>query len=279
MYLAMVCAVMLAAAPPLAEDIDFQEGKRLVDELDYERAIFRFQKLSKSDRSAEDRAVAFAWLGATYANLGDEGEAIKAFVNAVKLDPLVALPPSSPKVTQIFDKARQLAREEIRADSDGDGVVDGDDKCPQAAETKNGFEDTDGCPDTAPPKDSDGDGLTDDVDRCPNEAETQNGYLDDDGCADVAPPPPPEGPNTLLIGGGVAAGLGVVSAVVGGVAGVLAQGTNADAQAATFQSDRADLADTANAMALGANVAYVAGGALVVVGGALMLVSMMGGEP
>ena len=36
-------------------------------------------------------------------------------------------------------------------DRDGDGVVDSRDKCPSAPETKNGFQDADGCPDQLPP--------------------------------------------------------------------------------------------------------------------------------
>jgi len=35
-------------------------------------------------------------------------------------------------------------------DRDGDGVVDSQDKCPSEAETKNGFQDADGCPDQLP---------------------------------------------------------------------------------------------------------------------------------
>ena len=118
---ALVLAALATATPtPLEEDIDFQEGRRLVDELDYERAVFRFQKLTKSDRSVEQRAAAWAWLGLTYANLGDEGEAIQAFVSSIKLDPLVTLPPSPPKIIQLFEKARQQARAELRVDSDND---------------------------------------------------------------------------------------------------------------------------------------------------------------
>jgi type VI secretion system secreted protein Hcp len=37
------------------------------------------------------------------------------------------------------------------------------------------------------PADSDGDGIPDDKDKCPTEAETKNSYQDDDGCADRAP--------------------------------------------------------------------------------------------
>ena len=36
------------------------------------------------------------------------------------------------------------------ADADGDGLAGADDKCPEQAETKNGFEDADGCPDELP---------------------------------------------------------------------------------------------------------------------------------
>lgn len=49
------------------------------------------------------------------------------------------------------------------ADSDGDGVPDSEDACPDVA--GNG---DDGCP--LPPPDSDGDGVPDDTDACPNEA-------------------------------------------------------------------------------------------------------------
>ena len=60
-------------------------------------------------------------------------------------------------------------------DRDGDGVPDGRDKCPDAAETRNDHEDDDGCPDVVPPPpDRDGDGIADELDRCPDYAETSN---------------------------------------------------------------------------------------------------------
>lgn len=41
--------------------------------------------------------------------------------------------------------------------------------------------------------DTDGDGIFDDEDQCPLEAETENGYEDEDGCPDFIPDgPPPE---------------------------------------------------------------------------------------
>ena len=69
-------------------------------------------------------------------------------------------------------------------DSDGDGITDDKDACPQAAEDKDGFQDEDGCPDL----DNDQDGIADVNDKCPNEPETKNGFQDEDGCPDVAPP-------------------------------------------------------------------------------------------
>jgi len=70
-------------------------------------------------------------------------------------------------------------------DTDGDGIVDVLDLCPTQAETFNGYQDDDGCPDTVPVADSDGDGIPDRVDSCPTQSETFNGYQDDDGCPDT----------------------------------------------------------------------------------------------
>ncbi len=68
-------------------------------------------------------------------------------------------------------------------DNDGDGILDVNDQCPNQPEDFDGYQDTDGCPDL----DNDGDGILDKDDKCPNEAETFNGYEDSDGCPDEAP--------------------------------------------------------------------------------------------
>jgi OOP family OmpA-OmpF porin len=62
-------------------------------------------------------------------------------------------------------------------DSDGDGVPDDRDACPNEA-----GDGPDGCP-----LDSDGDGILDRDDQCPHEAETRNGHQDQDGCPDELP--------------------------------------------------------------------------------------------
>ncbi len=56
-------------------------------------------------------------------------------------------------------------------DTDGDGIYDKDDACPEVA----GIEEFNGCPDT------DGDGIEDSKDACPNEA----GSKEMDGCPDA----------------------------------------------------------------------------------------------
>jgi outer membrane protein OmpA-like peptidoglycan-associated protein len=70
-------------------------------------------------------------------------------------------------------------------DTDMDGIPDRDDKCPDKAENRNNFEDTDGCPDSLP--DTDKDGIADRDDKCPDKPETANSYQDDDGCPDAVP--------------------------------------------------------------------------------------------
>ncbi len=67
-------------------------------------------------------------------------------------------------------------------DRDGDGYDDADDECPSKAETWNGYQDDDGCPDDL---DTDGDGVADARDECVLEPEDKDKYLDDDGCPEL----------------------------------------------------------------------------------------------
>ncbi len=63
-------------------------------------------------------------------------------------------------------------------DNDGDGVLDAMDKCPLKAEDRDSYEDADGCPES----DNDKDGILDEKDKCPNEPEDSDGFEDEDGC-------------------------------------------------------------------------------------------------
>ncbi|HEY5948597.1 MAG TPA: OmpA family protein, partial [Kofleriaceae bacterium] len=81
----------------------------------------------------------------------------------------------APTVIGPVDNEKQGA-----ADNDHDGILDVDDSCPDTAEDRDSFDDSDGCPEA----DNDRDRVPDAYDKCPNEPETFNGYEDDDGCPD-----------------------------------------------------------------------------------------------
>lgn len=67
-------------------------------------------------------------------------------------------------------------------DNDGDGLFDDKDKCRDQPEDMDKFQDEDGCPEL----DNDNDGIEDAKDKCPDKPETKNGFQDTDGCPDVA---------------------------------------------------------------------------------------------
>jgi outer membrane protein OmpA-like peptidoglycan-associated protein len=68
-------------------------------------------------------------------------------------------------------------------DNDGDGIPDVDDKCPDIPEDRDGVEDDDGCPE-GELGDRDGDGIPDVDDKCPDDPEDHDGWQDEDGCPD-----------------------------------------------------------------------------------------------
>ncbi|MCA9562968.1 MAG: OmpA family protein [Myxococcales bacterium] len=65
-------------------------------------------------------------------------------------------------------------------DNDQDTILDVDDGCPLNPEDFDNFEDGDGCPDP----DNDRDGITDMADLCPNDPEDVDSFEDVDGCPD-----------------------------------------------------------------------------------------------
>jgi OmpA-OmpF porin, OOP family len=66
-------------------------------------------------------------------------------------------------------------------DTDGDGIPDDVDACPNEPEDHKDPDPNDGCPTT----DRDGDGIPDSVDKCPDEPEDKDGVQDADGCPEV----------------------------------------------------------------------------------------------
>jgi hypothetical protein len=80
----------------------------------------------------------------------------------VEITPLpVRAPTSSPPALH----HHAVTRPTSGPDRDGDGILDDFDKCPDEPEDRDGFEDSDGCPDP----DNDQDGIRDVDDQCPNE--------------------------------------------------------------------------------------------------------------
>jgi outer membrane protein OmpA-like peptidoglycan-associated protein len=68
----------------------------------------------------------------------------------------------------------------LKQDNDLDGLMNKVDRCPDAAEDKDSFQDEDGCPDP----DNDKDALADTKDKCPIEPEDMDSFEDEDGCPD-----------------------------------------------------------------------------------------------
>ncbi|MCP3098635.1 OmpA family protein [Myxococcus sp. K15C18031901] len=121
--------------------------------------------------------------------------------------------PQQPQVQEPQPQQPQVVVRIEETDSDGDGVLDKDDPCPDQAEDKDGFQDADGCPDpdndndgildvndkcpdlagvaenqgcpAEAPKDRDGDGIVDPLDKCPDQPEDKDGFQDEDGCPDL----------------------------------------------------------------------------------------------
>lgn len=78
---------------------------------------------------------------------------------------------------------KAAAQDTAERDTDGDGLLDTDDECPEEAEDMDKYFDDDGCPDP----DNDNDTVVDADDKCPFKPETKNSYKDDDGCPDEVP--------------------------------------------------------------------------------------------
>lgn len=91
------------------------------------------------------------------------------------------------RITTSFKFAPPVVEEPVMTDTDGDGIFDDMDNCPDQPEDFDQWQDADGCPDP----DNDNDGILDVDDKCPIIPEIYNDFQDDDGCPDVPPPPEP----------------------------------------------------------------------------------------
>ena len=91
-----------------------------------------------------------------------------------------AFTPSATRLAPLHPARPEAPPDPNKDDSDYDGLVDAQDKCPQQAEDKDKFQDEDGCPEL----DDDQDGVDDDHDKCRRVAEDKDGFQDGDGCPD-----------------------------------------------------------------------------------------------
>lgn len=83
----------------------------------------------------------------------------------------------SPEILLGLSVTLNRSKEKPLRDRDGDGIPDRDDQCPREP----------GPAPTGCPPDQDDDDIPDDEDKCPTEPETRNGFEDDEGCPDVVP--------------------------------------------------------------------------------------------
>jgi OmpA-OmpF porin, OOP family len=123
-----------------------------------------FRHLIVPDRTETGATSDFEGGAGVAFRFGGGGKAKRASEGKKRVEVVENQPPLKPTAT----------------DSDGDGIDDDQDQCPNQAEDSDGFQDEDGCTDL----DNDGDGIVDSADQCKDEPETKNGFQDDDGCAD-----------------------------------------------------------------------------------------------
>jgi tetratricopeptide (TPR) repeat protein len=253
MLLSAVLSLLLSTSP-LEGNIAFQEGRRLADEFEYEKAIFRFREAARDESLGIDRATALVWLGLTYAKIGEQKAADDAFLEAVRIDPLVALPPSTPpKILEALEAARRKLRDERAAAAATTTAV-----APTTTTTTT----------TVPP-------TAAATTTTPTTTTTTTTTTEP---ASAAEPPAVRGPPLLSIGGGALTGLGAVIVGGGAVVGALAARSADDARAATFQDERQRLNDDAAGQALVANVCFGVGAAVIVGGGAALVAGLAGGD-
>jgi outer membrane protein OmpA-like peptidoglycan-associated protein len=88
--------------------------------------------------------------------------------------PIVDTNPKSPDRTKV-----RVSIHESMKDTDGDGIPDDIDACPDVPEDHKDPDPNDGCP---APADRDGDGIPDQYDKCPDQPEDKDGIDDQDGC-------------------------------------------------------------------------------------------------
>lgn len=141
--------------------------------------------LTRSPFMADDTDAAFYWGPGVSWGLTDRLDArvdLRHGLTAGRADYIVSTFELQFGISYGWDLSPRRRPAPPPRDTDGDGFLDPEDRCPLEKETYNDFQDDDGCPDVA---DRDGDGILDPDDACVDDPETVNGIDDEDGCPEL----------------------------------------------------------------------------------------------
>jgi tetratricopeptide (TPR) repeat protein len=147
-----------------------EEASRATEEGEYDKAI---ELLEKAQGRRDDPRV-LVQMGHVYLKAEKCQKAKKVYRKSAERTGSNLLNQSA------VENLKRSIDANCHPDTDGDGIEDPNDECPEKKEDKDGFEDEDGCPD----KDNDEDGIPDQEDECPMKPEDKDGFEDEDGCPD-----------------------------------------------------------------------------------------------
>lgn len=253
--LGLTLALILVAPAQLEVDPDYQKGRELYRELEFEQAVFRFQALAiKPSLTREEQAQAFLWLGLCYAGVPNNELAAQAFRDALRLHPEARLPIENPPpaVLEMFQAANPTAKPA--------STPPAEDPPPPEDPAAPGVDDT---PSTSPPQ-GNGSTTTDPVPSSPTTAAPAAG-----------------GPAFLWTGLGLlggAAGVGMLG-LVAGSASAVAYVYALSVAAGSGDAGTVNLLVLVSRIALGVGVAALVGAGLVgAAGGAVLAYDTVAGE-
>jgi hypothetical protein len=282
----LVALVFLLPASPLDANLAFQEGRRLSEQFEYEKATFRFREALRDEALGKDRATVLLWLGMTYVKIGEQSAAGDAFLEALRVDPLVTLPPAMPpKILEALEAARRRLRtEHTSAQTQAHSPV------PHAAQPTSLMAASIPQPSSTSPTAASNGSKT-----LPHPAATTaattttttssaassppSGSTPETPESSAAPSTSASPPTTPLLYGGVLLGVGTLGVLGGLGLGSVASATADEAAGALFQVDRQRLNQDAAAQALGANVALGVSGAVAATGLGLVAFGLLGDAP
>lgn len=107
---ALLLAAALAAAPATTP-ASLVDARKLAEQLRYEEAVVEYQRyLATPERPVAERAAALLELGFVHLVLGDQPNAESRALEALELDPKLAVPPTAPtKLVDYLLKMRKLS--------------------------------------------------------------------------------------------------------------------------------------------------------------------------